>query len=84
MRQIELDRKMSELNAEYESRRLKINAREAELKKGIKEARLEAEQKISDCRKLLQNLSLEYQALKEDIANRRASLLIQAENELEY
>lgn len=75
---------MSELNAEYESRKLNINAREAELKKGIEEARLEAEQKISDCRKLLQNLSLEYQALKEDIANRRASLLIQAENELEY
>lgn len=81
MKQIELDRKNCEINACFENRRTVIKAKEIEQQKMIEEIKLEAEKKICECKKRLQELSLEYQELKAETANLRESLLIQAINE---
>lgn len=54
-------------------------------KKKIEEVKLDAEKKICEYKKQLQDLSLAYQELKAEIANRRESLLteFQIEEHLE-
>lgn len=81
MKQIELDRRNCELNAEFENRRAFIRRKEVELQIMIEEVKLGAEQKLCEYRKKLHDLSLAYQELKADIANRRESLLIEAQSD---
>lgn len=85
MKQFELDRRNCAINADFENRRTVIRAKEVELQKKIEEVKLDAEKKICEYKKQLQDCSLAYQELKAEIANRRESLLteFQIEEHLE-
>lgn len=78
MKQIELDRRNCEINADFEHRRTVIKTKEVKLLQMIEEIKLESDKKVCECKKRLQELSLEYQALKEETAALRSSLLIEA------